>query len=390
MKTMYTINLKKSTCKYFILFMNISYLLSISQLSEIGLIEWIDNLLIIFGIINIFLHYLFSKTVMKKKQLLILIIVIALGFLTLFIGGGPTLLKFILFAVAIKDVKKEDVLKYSFISLIVGMLIVLFAALFGITELMYFGGKQAYTLGFGNPNNAPMVMVGVISIYNIIHEKEISIKVILAEGIITALMYILCRSRTATIVLVISLCLLLINRKIKNKKIISTFMVIGQWFFFIFAGISYYIAYAYQTSKGIWGKLDLLLSWRPYLWNKYFDAYEIGLFGAQLDFSTKGALDNAYLNLLYRYGIIIFFLYAYIFLWMSKYAVKNNFRILLIYIISYEIYFMFEYGPLLINVNSVLLVFLSIFVNSDAVDFNEIQTGEDNGKRIVVNNSSGI
>ena len=73
-----------------------------------------------------------------------------------------------------------------------------------------------------------------------------------------------------------------------------------------------------------------------------------------------GTLDNAYLVLLLRYGLIVFFVYVLMFSNISKMAYRKIDLPLGLAIICYEAYFMFEFTPILVNINPLLLIGISM------------------------------
>lgn len=360
---MKVINIRLFTTRCFFILMNISFVMGLSQLHEMGVVRFLETLLVILGIFNVVLHYIGTMK-MKLSSLMITITIILIGMLAYYMSGGPTLIKLVIFIFAIQGVREEEVLKYSNMSLTVAFAIVMLSSILGITEIMYLNHfKNAYRLGFTNPNTVPVVILAIVTGYNIQNEDKLSIKSLILEGVLSFLLYYFCRSRTGAIVFAIYLLLIVITKWMEKKRIYKYVVYPLQYLFIIFAVGSYYVAYAFNASNDVWSKVNTMLSGRLYAWQSYLKYYETSMLGINIDTIRYGALDNAYLQLLVKYGYIVFALYSVMFLYLSRYAYKKERWILLLSIVAYEIYFFNEFGPMLINFCSVLLVFGCILMN---------------------------
>lgn len=103
------------------------------------------------------------------------------------------------------------------------------------------------------------------------------------------------------------------------------------------------------------------------MWNKYYRVTPVTLFGNKLD--KLGALDNAYLVLLLQYGVVVLCVYCIAYYFVTSMALKKKRIILLLAIFCYEVFYVFEFGPILVNVNPIILIYICL--NSSSAPNNE-------------------
>ena len=359
--------LKDATSALFIICLNLYYLLGISQFSE--KITIVETALLSVGIVSLVFHYIAVINRQTNLNLLIMLIfLVAIGGIAFYLSGGPTLLKLILFALAIVEVDKYKILRYQYYSLVLGILIILGSSIFGIIPMEYARLEGVYTFGFVNPNNLLMVYIAAIMTYNLLHEGQVKMRTLFVEFALAAVIFRFTNSRTGMLVTSIYLMNLIIGKVDSSKKISRKFMAVGNYLFIILSAISMFLALGYQKGDLMWEKIDVALSWRPFLWGRYFDDYSITLLGTRLDMDRFGSLDNAYLTLLLKYGVLVFGVYLILFVSMSRRAVQQNKWDFVACIIAYEIYFVSEFGPVLVNVNIALLIEIHYLMNRRKIE----------------------
>lgn len=346
------------TCKAFMLCMNFSFVISMSQLHNTIFGEYAELLLLMASIFLFVMHFALSAKFQWMTMFKIVILIIV-GLIALKFSGGATLLKLILFFGITQEVDRESVLKGYRWSLIIPLLFVSVLSLLGFADLYYSGAKMAIGFGMQNPNTVPVIVLSIIVAYNLQNECYLSGKIIVTEFIISFFLYYFCKARTAGIILLCYLAaVLLLKRTTSIKRVFKP----CQYIFFICAGASLLIAILFRSKTAIWLQINSVLSGRPWAWDLYVTKYGIKFFGQPIDL-TIAALDNAYLRLLIQYGILTFLIYLIFFVGISRYAYKNNKTVLLLSIIAYEIYFMAEFGPVLINFCPILMYEACILVN---------------------------
>ena len=342
------------TCKAFMLCMNFSFVLSMSQLHNTVFGEYAELVLMMVSVLFFVMHFV-SSAKFQWMTLFEIVVLIGIGLIALKVSGGATLLKLGI----TQEVDRESVLKGYRWSLIIPSLFVAVLSLFGFVDLYYSGAKNAIEFGMQNPNTVPVIVLSILVAYNLQNECKLSGKIIVTEFVISILLYYFCKARTAVIILVCYLTgVFMLKRTGSIKKIFKP----CQYVFLICAGASLLIATLFRSRTAMWLQINSILSGRPWAWDLYLTRYGIKLLGQPIDL-TIAALDNAYLRLLIQYGILTFLIYLIFFVKISKYAYKNNKIVLLLSAMAYETYFMAEFGPVLVNFCPVLMYEACLLVN---------------------------
>ena len=210
-----------------------------------------------------------------------------------------------------------------------------------------------------NPNTVPVIVFAIIVAFNLQKEEQLNGEVLLVEAVACLALYYFCRARTAGIIFGMYIILLVLFRNAKRvSKVVSAF----QYLFLFFAIASIAIAVLFHSRTAIWYQINNVLSGRPWAWDLYFTRYGIRFFGQRIDL-TIAALDNAYLRLLIQYGLLTFIVYLWLFVKISRYAYMNGKVVLFFSVIAYELYFMAEFGPILINFCPVLMYETTLLMN---------------------------
>lgn len=362
------------TCHAFIWCMNISFVISMSQLYEYQFFHYVAVFLDVIAILFLFYHYIIARGLQIKTATFSAIAVVV-GIISYISSDGPTILKLILFILAIQAVGERRILSYFYGSLILAFIIVMISSFAGLTTLTYYSRfKQAYRFGFQNPNTVPVVLFAIMSGVNIAHEKTLKFKHIVLELIVMLVSYYFCKGRTAFYICILTFVLLIFRKPLQDTRFLKVVSWPFQFLFLILAVFSYYVTIMYRAGNSNWQKLNLLLSGRLYAWQGYYSRYGISVFGNKLSTEYYGALDNAYLQLIIKYGLIAFILYAVIFVAISRYAWKNNRWVLFTLIISTEFYFLAEFGPMIVNFCPEILCFGCLLNKDEAIEDEEAVT----------------
>lgn len=349
---------KVFTSKAFLWCMNFSFVLGMSQLDNTLFGKCIETVFVLCGIFFFMLHFMTSAQI-QWKAFIGLAFLIVVGLIALWFSGGATLLKLVLFFAITQKVSSEEILKSFIQSLMIPLSFTIILSLLGVLDLYYEGEKNALEFGMINPNTIPVIVFAIIVAYNLLNEKRITNKIVFFELIISCLLYYFCKARTAGIIL--SMYIVCVGIFKKKKKISGAFWIL-QYTFLLGTLASYVIIYGFRERTPFWLGINNILSGRPWAWDLYFSQYGVKFLGQYVDL-TMAALDNAYLRSLIQYGFLVFCVYLFIFVLMSRYAYKNNKIVLLASIVAYEAYFMAEFGPMLINFNSVLMYGACIMLN---------------------------
>lgn len=349
---------KTFTSNAFLLCMNFSFVISMSQLHNTLLGNYAELLFSLCGMLFFFFHFV-SSAKFQWKTIIEIVALICVGVVAMFISGGATLLKLVLFFAITQDVKLKDVLNSYKWSLVIPSVIVALLSLIGMIDLYYKGAKVALGFGMQNPNTVPVIVFAIIVAFNLQNEEQLNGKVFLTETAVGLLLYYFCRARTAGIILGMYIILLVLFR---NEKRLSKVVAVFQYLFLIFAVASIAIAVLFHSRTAIWYQINNVLSGRPWAWDLYFTRYGIHFWGQRIDL-TIAALDNAYLRLLIQYGLLTFIAYLCLFVKISRYAYINGKVVLFFSVIAYELYFMAEFGPILVNFCPVLMYEATLLIN---------------------------
>lgn len=355
---------KSFTCNAFLLCMNFSFVISMSQLHNTLFGNYAELLFSLCGMLFFIFHFI-SSAKFQWKTIIEIVALICVGVVAMFISGGATLLKLVLFFAITQDVKLKDVLSGYKWSLAIPSVIVALLSLTGVIDLYYKGAKIALGFGMQNPNTVPVIVFAIIVAFNLQKEEQLNGKVFLVEAVACLLLYYFCRARTAGIIWGMYIILLVLFR---NAKRVSKVVAAFQYLFLICAIASITIAVLFHSRTEIWYQINNVLSGRPWAWDLYFTRYGIQFFGQRIDL-TIAALDNAYLRLLIQYGLLAFVVYLCLFVKISRYAYMNGKVVLFFSVIAYELYFMAEFGPILVN-------FCPVLMYEAALLMNRMQNGE--------------
>lgn len=349
---------KSFTCNAFLLCMNFSFVIGMSQLHNTLLGNYAESLFFLCGILFFVFHFV-SSAKFQWKSIIDIVALICVGVVAMFISGGATLLKLVLFLAVTQDVKLKDVLGGYKWSLVIPSVIVALLSLIGVIDLYYKGAKVALKFGMQNPNTVPVIVLAIIATFNLQKEENLNGKVLFLEAVVCLLLYYFCRARTAGIILSMYIILLVLFR---NAKRVSKVAAAFQYLFLLFAIASITVAVLFHSRTAIWYQINDVLSGRPWAWDLYFTRYGIKFFGQRIDL-TIAALDNAYLRLLIQYGFLTFVAYSCLFVKISRYAYINGKVVLFFSVIAYELYFMAEFGPILVNFCPVLMYEATLLMN---------------------------
>lgn len=352
------VDIKAFTCRAFLLCMNFSFVISMSQLHNTVFGEYAELLFTSGGILFFILHFAASAK-FQWKAILEIITLVCVGGVAMRVSGGATLLKLVLFFAVTQDVELDDVLIGYKWSLVIPSVSIALLSLIGVVDLYYKGAKEALEFGMQNPNTVPVIVFAIIVAVNLQKDEQLNGKMLMIETIICFLLYYFSRARTAGIILVLYIVSLIIFR---NAKRVSKTMAGLQYLFLIFACISIAVAILFHNRTAIWYQINNLVSGRLWAWDMYFTHYGIKFLGQKIDL-TVAALDNAYLRLLIQYGLLTFIAYLLLFVRVSRYAYKNEKIVLFFSVIAYELYFMAEFGPILVNFCSVLMYEAYLLMN---------------------------
>ncbi len=354
----------------FIYVMQFHFWMASTEFSGNSFVEVLRQICFIVGCLCVLLKWgTYGKADVKKVLLFFsLTIIVVCG---MYVSGGLTVVKLLLFGLALKNVPFEYALRaFSRINIAIGAL-VWGAVIFDFIPNKIFNdnGEIFYYLGFSNPNTAAMLFFSILISLTCgrigrwkLHDYILCIST-------SYIMYSLTGSRAMLISASVYILLTvleqhgrlmqnMIRHKVTRKALYAVYPTLTV--------LSYWLAKAYTTSNLV-QKLNLIFSWRFYFWNRYVGNIGIGLLGKNFDWDGVGTLDNGYLVLLFRYGLIIYLIYFAIFTYTVYCAIKWQKHNVLILILTNCAYCFVEGYSIFININFVLIYFWICFWKSSAV-----------------------
>lgn len=271
-----------------------------------------------------------NKVILSNKDKFILffsiiILIISLIFKDFFI------ISLFLFSLNIDNIEYNTILKLSIVILSIITLLVVSLCLLGILENVQtqrVGNiKLRYGWGFNHSNVLPLIVLYMI-IYYYTYKKKVTFYSLVGFQFICISLYYLCHSRNAIISLEILFFLLLIYyifEKFKSRFSIiykNACIICTKKIYAIFAIISLVLLIGYKYRNPLVIMIDSVLTGRFRLADKYFSNASLSFFvaGTYHDFASHNIpLDNGYLYIYARYGII----YMILLIWLITHIIKQ-------------------------------------------------------------------
>ena len=278
------------------------------------------------------------------------------------INGERTFVLSALAIVGVKDVNIKRVLKYVLYIYIIGMLVTVLLALVGIGEdnihALPKAGQiyQVHDFGYAHPN----------ATYN--HLFIITILLLLQYGagfglrhltILSLLMYsgykiLLCR--TGWMVYILLGIVLVLRHVFKGRRIYGVFLELWTVFPCVMAMLSIGSPLVYRTGLGLVEWMNQMLTGRLYLFEQAISTLGISWY-APIGEGYSRQLDNVYLYIMLKYGIIVLAAYLFVYV-LTMRRLKNkedDLPVILLGILS--IYGFMEYSFINVTWNPVMLYF---------------------------------
>ncbi|MCI8482539.1 MAG: hypothetical protein HFJ27_05805 [Clostridia bacterium] len=331
---------------------------------------FIDVFLIVLLIIE-FIRKTYLKKTYSKKNLFFIFSFLIITIVTAMISNNRALIKLPILILAFKGIEFDDFIKKDFYMrsfLIIGIMILSFLGLTDNTVLETRNGFERNSFGVGHPNSFAMHLTVLCIDYFYIEclkKKTNILKPITLAIIFICFIYFFVGSRTNIIFIGLISIGFICRKKVKFNSKCSKRLVLSA--FLVFLIISLVMAYLYSSENNIMSKLDEMLSRRLYLSNYFVNNYQITLFGTEIVKDRFFVLDNAYMNLLIRYGIILTIYFAYIYTKAINNLLKENKTVLVMIITMFLIYALSE-SPIYVPAkNPYIVLLVYAFLNVEKV-----------------------
>lgn len=300
--------------------------------------------------------YLYGKKINKNKIVAILIIVI-FGIIDFIISNEIDIFMSLLLAfVYFYNDGDKDFLKHFIFASSTLYILTIFLCRYNIINNVEFvrivDDKLIIrnTLGFPNPNHALTLLTAIIiSLGLSINLKKYIVPFFAFTLVSSLLIFYQTNSRTGFYLILLFLVLVIFRKFIRLKK-----KNIYKYTFLYLTIFSFFIAIIFENNA----ILNDILTNRPSLWATHINNFPISLVGF-----ANAKVDNNYLWLIYRHGIIIYLFYFYIYVKSFKYIAKD--KLLLISYMMILIYSMFE-NTLNYAMNPIFVICLLYVLNKDS------------------------
>ena len=339
----------------FVIFMQLNFILGSSGFRETSGFLLFNISTYILAIFCLIMEIILNKRRDRISNIMLLIVVAILALIGYRTSGAMTFLKLILFGICLYRSDYYEVVKAYLIGNCLSLFLIITCSYIGIigywsSELV---GKN-YSLGFMNANECASVFFStLVCLVILIGENHKYVTNLIILITILVILFLI-RSRSATLSLVLLFILYNISVKVKASR---GSRALSFLIFPLFTILSLYIAINF-TGSGLFQTINLILSGRFETWHAYYNTFRINALGNYFVTGDFLALDNAYLYLLFRYGLIVYIIYFLIFMRSTKDFINREQWMILSCFIVFEVYGLMEFSPITINKNIALAIWL--------------------------------
>ncbi|MCI8347218.1 MAG: hypothetical protein HFJ12_04650 [Bacilli bacterium] len=296
----------------------------------LGYLEYISIALL-------FTVFLIQSKNYKVKSLLLSLLLVALSLITCYYSKDKNMLKLVILILTFKDINFEDFIKKDLTFKFILVLFVILCYFLNFTDniLVYREGILRNSFGFSHPNKLGLyLMMMCMDLFYIKRNKSLVFPNIFSF-IICLFIYLFVDSRTNLIVIFLCIVVIFINKFFKNKLIGNKMSEFLSKNLFIFLTIlSFVISYKFSFHNHILAKLNHMLSNRLFLNHYFLNTYSLTLLGNDVVTTKYLILDNSYINILLRFGILfLIFMYFNFYSIMKKLYREKNYILIIIFII---------------------------------------------------------
>lgn len=310
----------------------------------------------------------------KKRELIIIVAITIPVIIATVLSDQRTMMSAWMFVVASKNVDLDDVIRIAYKILLVMLPGIMLLCLFGFIENRIFmrGSVQRYSVGFSHPNQLGLRVFQLMACHCYVHKNNLKKINYLYIFLTTLFLIIVPNSQAAYITMGALLFMLLLYKNINEKKpaymkLYEEGIFYGAFclnlFSIIFSGIN-------VNSNFILARLNSWLSSRFSVCHKVWMMYGVSFFGQKIYVTEEERalvgiknsmwLDNAYVSILLRYGILVFLIFSISYLYLIKVVEMQKNDILVIILFLYALYGTIETGLYMITHNIFLITFSTL------------------------------
>lgn len=316
---------------------------------------------------------LFLQKYSKREMLIITAITFPIVISTV-LSGQRTIMSAWMFIVAAKNVEFKQIIHVAYKILLIMIPMIILLCLAGIIDnrILLRGSVRRYSLGFSHPNQLGLRIFQLVACYCYIYKEKLRKINYICIFLATVFLIRIPNSQAAYITMGMFLFMLLVYKYIIRKKsmyiaLFKKCVLYGTFclslFSIIFSGIDinkYYVL----------ARLDSWLSSRFSVCHKVWLLYGVSFWGQRIYVTEDERklvgiksplwLDNAYVSLLLRYGILIFLIFCIGYLCLIKFVEMQQDDVLMIILFLYALYGTIETGLYMITHNIFLIAFSAL------------------------------
>lgn len=331
-----------------------------------NLVSWLVFVLLMMKIV-IFQSY-------KKKELIIIVVITLPFIIATAFSGNRTLLSTWMFIVAAKNNDLDEIVHIAYRILLIMIPFVIILHFFGFIEdhTMMRGSIQRLSLGFSHPNQLGLRIFQLILCNLYVHREKLNMLNYFYEILALLFTIIIPNSQTAYISLIVLFILLLIYEYIRNQnqiliRIYAGGLLIGS---ILLNVLSIILSFIDVNRNLLLSRIDKWMSgrfsWGHRVWQIYGTSFwgrriyvteeEVGVIGL----TSRLYLDNAYLSIFLRYGVLVFLIFSFFYIFLVREMIVQKRYMLVVIFFLYALYGTMENGLYMMSHNIFLIAFADL------------------------------
>lgn len=305
----------------------------------------------------------------KRKELIIIAILTLLFLISAVNSHYLTLISTWLFIVAVKDMDYRQLILLAkrILQILIPFVILLY--FIGVIDdyTMYRGTELRQSLGFSHPNRLGSYIFQWVacSVY-MTEEKDVNVLKFLFYGLLALFIYLVPNSQSAFICLILLLVGIFLFQMMKSRKNRQKILAVACMVGTAAANLGSVVLSLLDLERHpFWKQADRLLSIRFSAGHRVYELYGMKWLG-QMVYVTEAEreavgitetlyLDNSYMTLLIRYGILVYLLFTVSFLLLLWKVYKGEEYKLLIILTVYSVYGIMEKCVYVLGMNAFIL-----------------------------------
>lgn len=334
----------------------------------------------------------FSKRDLKNKKNIFLLGALICSLISWIITDESTLAVLILFIIAAKNIKFNEIVKYDFKLRSLFIIIVVLLYVLNLTNDYYMyreDGTIRSSMGFAHPNTFAIYIFLLCSEFLYLNYEKLKLRHYIIVVIISFLLDYFTDSRASVLSIILLLLVVIVSKVTSNKvienKLVKNFM---PYTFIFFTIISIILCFMYNPGNKVIKVIDSALTGRIRLANEFLEEEPISLFGKDLKLvgeqkaKEKGieprVLDNAFIKVILQYGIVNYILLAIMFYIAIAHALKEKNYAYSIVLTIFIIRGFTGNGTFSLHTNVFLLYISNVIYLENSVKMLDSIRGEDN------------